>query len=174
MIERERSGGGERVISSWEIHICREREVTGEREWDRDGGREREREREWGEGGERRGGKREEESEKGVGGKERYGPERERSECHRGRLYIYIISLTCFTFKHRGAFTLQHIRYHLMTYSMHFIPKIISNMFTLLDIIVISLNKFYIVNLIIIYINPKAFNCFNVIAKIVLNIVLNQ
>jgi hypothetical protein len=110
--------------------------VTGKREWDRDGGereereREREREREkWGGGGERRGGKREEESEKGVGGKERHGPERERSECHRGRLYIYIISLTCFTFKHRGAFTLQHIRYHLMTYSMHLIPKIISNMF---------------------------------------------
>jgi hypothetical protein len=44
MIERERSGGGEREIISWEIHIYREREVTGEREWDRDGGRERERE----------------------------------------------------------------------------------------------------------------------------------
>jgi hypothetical protein len=79
MIERERSGGGEREIISWEIHIYIEREVTGEREWDRYGGREREREK-WGEGGERRGGKREEESEKGVGGKERYGPERERSE----------------------------------------------------------------------------------------------
>jgi hypothetical protein len=36
--------GGEREIISWEIHIYIEREVTGEREWDRDGGRERERE----------------------------------------------------------------------------------------------------------------------------------
>jgi hypothetical protein len=115
-----------------DTYIERQRSDRGERVGQRWGEREREIEK-WGEGGERRGGKREEEREKGVGGKERYGPERERSECHRGRLYIYIyiyiISLTCFTFKHRGAFTLQHIRYHLMTYSMHLIPKIISNMF---------------------------------------------